>query len=542
MESRILAMEQQLHKISQQQSIIASLLNRLVLANSSSLGFDMGNKLWSSTSVTRQSIDGLKQDVAQAVRAVSITPPATPPNGVDAPPQLELYTGGSASAPAAEGNEMQLSSPNTPPSQPEPNDGGSASVPTTEDGEVQLASPTTLPPVNKDLDQLASDILDVVQRYGQHLPPAGSDGNSSNEWLGKPLFMGKVKAQLERGQAIRLILPAFPWKSINRVEKVTGILPDFGEELALYRLNQMCEDIKTVYPLGGQVYIATDGLVFDDVVGITDEDTWAYGEGLIQMAREHGLHNIKLRRVMDILGYTKDKTLDKELYLSLAKQCREEIISGYGRTEEEVRQMMKDDPDTLLTYCGFIRFLESDLRYSPVTAATKALSGQAYRRTVKKVAIQMMIRAESFTKLLQAHCPDYVRLSIHPSNGSVKLSFPLIVQGDGNFPRSPWHSSLAIAKDGTYSTIHSKDVRDTHDLILKDGRGYYFREKSDQWDFEDDEIVLEPRYRNRMIVRPARAEWHGVKTLSESQLQKLAALRAAHTAGPVEAIGFANAE
>ncbi|KAI5924925.1 Pyoverdine/dityrosine biosynthesis protein-domain-containing protein [Camillea tinctor] len=351
--------------------------------------------------------------------------------------------------------------------------------------------------------------------------------------------MGKVKAQLEKNQPIRLILPAFPWKSVNKVDKVTGTLPDFGEELALFRLNQMCEDIKTIYPLGGQVFIATDGLVFDDVVGIPDEDTWAYGEGLLEMAREHGLKNVKLLRVMDILGYTEGKALDKELYLSLSKKCREEILASYGRTEAEVRQMMKDDPDTLLTYCGFIRFLEGDLKFSPITASSKAISGNAYRKMVKKVAIQMMIRAESFTKLLQARCPEYVRLSIHPSTGSVKLSFPLIIQQSGDFPRSPWHSSLAISVDGAYTTVHSKDVRETHDLISKDGRPYYFREKSELWNLGED-VIVEPRYPNQLIVKPARAELFGTRALSAEQMEKIAALRAAHTAGPVVTKGFAE--
>ncbi|KAI1633315.1 Pyoverdine/dityrosine biosynthesis protein-domain-containing protein [Biscogniauxia mediterranea] len=407
--------------------------------------------------------------------------------------------------------------------------------------EVELTPPTLTPrtatPV-QDFEQLASDILDVIQRYGQHLPPKDGEGHSG-EWLGKPLFMGKVKEQLEKNQPVRLILPAFPWKSVNKVDKVTGTLPDFGEELALYRLNQMCEDIKTIYPLGGQVFIATDGLVFDDVMGIPDEDTWAYGEGLLDMAREHGLKNVKLLRVMDILGYTEGKSLDKELYLSLSKKCREEILASYGRTEAEVRQMMKDDPDTLLTYCGFIRFLEGDLKFSPITASSKAISGNAYRKMVKKVAIQMMIRAESFTKLLQARCPEYVRLSIHPSTGSVKLSFPLIIQQSGDFPRSPWHSSLAVGVDGAYTTVHSKDVRETHDLITRGGRGYYFREKSALWDLGED-MALEPRYPNQLIVKPSRADLFGTRALSAKQLEKIAALRAAHTAGPVVIEGFAE--
>ncbi|RWA08650.1 hypothetical protein EKO27_g6451 [Xylaria grammica] len=407
--------------------------------------------------------------------------------------------------------------------------------------EVELTPPATPPRAktpSRHVDELASDILDIIQRYGQHLP--SKDGEEhSGQWLGKPLFIGKVQAQLEKGQAIRLIMPAFPWKSVNRVEKVTGILPDLGEELALYRLNQMCEDIKAVYPLGGQVHIATDGLVFDDVVGISDEDTWAYGEGLVSMAKEHGLDNIKLMRVMDVLGYTDGKTLDKELYLSLTQKCREELLASYGRTEEEVRQMMKDDPDTLLTYCGFIRFLESDLKFSPIAADSKAMSGHKYRKTVKKVAIQMMIRAESFTKLLQARCPEYVRLSIHPSTGSVKLSVPLIIQASGDFPRSPWHSSLALSVNGAYTTVHSKDVKESHDLITRDGRGYYFREKSDLWEV-DEEIVYEPRYPNQLLVKPSRAELFGNKVLTAQQAERLAALKAAHTAGPVIAIGFAN--
>lgn len=170
-------------------------------------------------------------------------------------------------------------------------------------------------------------------------------------------------------------------------------MPDLGEELALGRLNQMCEDVRAIYPLGAQVWLATDGLVFDDVVGIPDEDTWAYSEGLMQIAQVRGYaENIKLFRAMDILGYTAGRKLDWALYSSLVQQCRDELLANYGRTEEEVRTMMKDDTDTLLTYCGFIRFLESDLKYSKI--ASDATSGHKFRKCVKKVAIQMMIRAE----------------------------------------------------------------------------------------------------------------------------------------------------
>lgn len=70
-------------------------------------------------------------------------------------------------------------------------------------------------PTTEELEKLASDILDVLQRYGKHLAPA--DGDHSTGWIGKPLFVEKVMKQLEKDQPIRMILPAFPWKSVSLI-------------------------------------------------------------------------------------------------------------------------------------------------------------------------------------------------------------------------------------------------------------------------------------------------------------------------------------
>jgi hypothetical protein len=119
----------------------------------------------------------------------------------------------------------------------------------------------------------------------------------------------------------------------------------------------------------------------------------------------------------------------------------------------------------------------------------------------------------------------------------VKLSVPLIIQGSGEFNRTPWHSSLAVGLDGGYGTVHSKSVRETHKLIYKDGRPYYFREKSELWDWEDEEVVFEPQYPNRMIVRPI-IGLTGQKVLTAQQTGLLQKLKAVHL-GPVVMTGFA---
>ena len=100
-----------------------------------------------------------------------------------------------------------------------------------------------------------------------------------------------------------------------------------------------------------------------DIIGIPDEDTWAYSAALMTMAAGNGFNNIKLLRVMDLLGLMTGQTMTREIYMSLTAASRTMLLNQYGRTEEEVREMMQTDNDTLLTYRGFIRFLETDLKY-----------------------------------------------------------------------------------------------------------------------------------------------------------------------------------
>ncbi|KAI9890315.1 MAG: hypothetical protein M1814_004225 [Vezdaea aestivalis] len=400
---------------------------------------------------------------------------------------------------------------------------------------TQLVTPPPEPVdlvVEKESTRLSIQILDVIQRYGQHLK---TENGPANAWIGRSRFLPGVEAHVEANQPIKMILPSFPWKSINRVDKVTGALPDLGEELALSRLNALCKDIGQVYAHGAEITIATDGLVFNDIVGISDEDTYEYSRVLMQLAADKGFEGIKMVRVMDLLGFTAGQTMTKELYLQHVDECRKELNSQFGNADEAIREMIQSDPDTLTTYRGFIRFLETDLKHSPV--AQNAVSGRQYRVIVKQVAQGMMNRAESFTKIIKARCPGFVRLSIHPSTGLEKLSVPLIVQANGSFPKSPWHCSVAVGVDGSYSTVHSKDVRETHNLVERAGRPYFYREKSDMYDWAPESVEIEHLYPSGVLVQP-RAGYSDI-SLSEEGMSQLKKLSQVQSAG-VSVQGFVN--
>ena len=62
---------------------------------------------------------------------------------------------------------------------------------------------------------------------------------------------------------IRLVLPAFPFKSPNNVDKVLGNLPDKAEEVSLALLQGLCDAIQDVYPPGASLVLVSDGIVYN---------------------------------------------------------------------------------------------------------------------------------------------------------------------------------------------------------------------------------------------------------------------------------------
>ena len=111
---------------------------------------------------------------------------------------------------------------------------------------------------HKPSDDTAARILTIIERYGQNEANA-----SGTAWLGRVRFEPIVREQVQNNEQIHMVLPAFPWKSVNKVEKVLGPLPDLGEELGIARLNALCNDINEIYEHGAEILITSDGLVYN---------------------------------------------------------------------------------------------------------------------------------------------------------------------------------------------------------------------------------------------------------------------------------------
>ncbi|KAJ5908617.1 hypothetical protein N7495_001299 [Penicillium taxi] len=347
---------------------------------------------------------------------------------------------------------------------------------------------------------MAVEVLKVIESYGVDYEKNGGC------WKGLESFVSTVVEQVGKQEPIRMILPAFPFKSPNGRDKVLGTLPDFGEELALAHLNGLCENIAQVYGPGANVYISSDGLVYNDILGVPDETVWEYGEGLRRMAVEKDFRHVKFIRLFELLEHPwfvhETPEAAKAFYLSHASCLRRELTYVFGDPTFDADVAIKTDNDTCLTYRGYIKFLTKDLAHQ---GENLSMSKRAREKQISQTARKMIVRGKMFAAAIKANRKDYVRLSIHESAGEKKLSVSLIPQKRGALGFTPWHASVAVGLDGSYRTTHAEDVRETHDLIYKNGQPYFFREKSDlfNWSADGVSVKFEHLYPCGLIISPA---------------------------------------
>ncbi len=252
-----------------------------------------------------------------------------------------------------------------------------------------------------------------------------------------------------------MILPAFPCKSRNIGEKVLGKLPDLGEEIALKTLDSLCRDIEKVYSPGAVITIVSDGRVFADLVGVTDEEVTRYQKALAGLAPSERIKFIGL------------ENLSSESEPNL---MRSKLIETFAPTIEEVRVKIESDSDALRLYVGMARFLRED------ASRDNFPSNEARKRASKLVALEIIRRNEAYGKLIDRAFPEALRLSIHPHPELAnKIGINLV--GDSEWG-TPWHNVAVLMKDGSTVLMKNSEAKKAgYSVLIKEGRPYgYFQE------------------------------------------------------------------
>ena len=247
---------------------------------------------------------------------------------------------------------------------------------------------------------------------------------------------------------------------------------------------------------------------------------WSYGEALRKMSRDKKFSSIKFMRLSDLLegegahnnpvqgtfsAQSKPSDHNHATYLAHASCRRKELLARYTPVGFDAKKAIKEDTDTCLTYRGYLRFLKKDLENIDdlrIGQDGTPLSANKYAKVIEAIGQAMITRGAAFAAAIKKTHVDYVRLSIHPTTAVTKFPVQMIPQKLGKLGRTPWHSVIRVGLDGSWTTGHAEDFYNTHDLICRDGRPYYFREKSDLYDWGDLKVEFEHLYPCGLIIRP----------------------------------------
>jgi len=248
-------------------------------------------------------------------------------------------------------------------------------------------------------------------------------------------------------------LPGFPCKSPNHSKKVFGPLPDYGEARALERLDLLARQIEQVFPYGVEILIVSDGRLFADVIGVSDDAVTAYGAEVKTLITSNRVTFLSLE---DILGQGSPDCL------------RKTIDQKYSEDLSRLKERCLHEPDALRLYLGFTKFLSLDLEKRHLESRT------AFERRCKQLALVVMQRSDAFSCLIKETFPEYLRLSIHPHQSSVeKLGVWLISNDDG--AGTPWHNVVVREASNHERLVHKADIDPLrYRLVVKNGRPWCF--------------------------------------------------------------------
>jgi pyoverdine/dityrosine biosynthesis protein Dit1 len=268
---------------------------------------------------------------------------------------------------------------------------------------------------------IASQILDLVFEIRNLTKVSDESMALIADSKNRQFQIAKIEAFMAAGTQIHMILPAFPAKSPNP-RKTVSSMPDYGEVLALTRLNNLCEDIKALYEPGAHITICSDGRVFSDVVQVSDCAVEIYGREIQRIITEHTLPNLSTFSLDDVFSAHNYDLMRSRLFAEFAEDL------------ETLRARVKSDDDTKSLFNGIHRFMfEDQLALNP----EKSKSG--LRESSKVLAYEVIRRSNAWSRLVEQKFPESLRLSIHPQSvNSTKIGVRLIPSND--LWRTPWHS------------------------------------------------------------------------------------------------------
>ncbi|WDE11300.1 L-tyrosine/L-tryptophan isonitrile synthase family protein [Thalassomonas haliotis] len=285
-----------------------------------------------------------------------------------------------------------------------------------------------------DKSAIAEKLIPVMQSY----LVAGEQDKFVGQ--GAALLLSQLHFFIEQALPLEFILPGFPCKSPNDVDKSFSVMPDYGEVRAIERLDEFAGQLNEIYPPGCRVTILSDGTTFSDVVCVSEENKEAYKKALRSLTVTE---NISWADLTALLAPVKDNAaaLSSE---AKRKALVNRVASG-PRAFEKFVNKVKGDSEQARVHDKLCSYLYHDIHLERFSEGDR----DSYLESISEKAYQMMYRGRALSAGIEQAYPHHIRLSVHQyDNAGPKFTFALTDHQQKSI--SPWHTVPVRLLNGQY--------------------------------------------------------------------------------------------
>ncbi|MCJ8274766.1 MAG: L-tyrosine/L-tryptophan isonitrile synthase family protein, partial [Psychrosphaera sp.] len=263
---------------------------------------------------------------------------------------------------------------------------------------------------------------------------------------------------------LQLILPGFPCKSPNDVDKTFSAMPDYGEVIAIERLDKLCFDLNAIYAPRSKLTILSDGTTFADVVQVSDQTKQLYKLALRDITVTENIAWADLSSILPEINVNEpDDKLRKALLKTVAKG---------PRPFEKFVDKVKKDPAQSKVHDKMCSYLYHDINLERFSEQCR----DGYLASISEKAYQMMYRGKALNQGIQNTFPNHIRLSVHAyDNAGPK--FTVILNPNSTKAIAPWHSVPVRLLNGQFVQLpHSIAKERLLALVTWQGQHWFYLE------------------------------------------------------------------
>jgi L-tyrosine isonitrile synthase len=258
--------------------------------------------------------------------------------------------------------------------------------------------------------------------------------------VGQKEFIQHLAQFIERNEPIQMLLPGFPFKSANHEKKVLGALPDMAERKSLVYLQEIANQIEQVYVPGIHITIFCDGIVFGELLGISEQVIQDYERALEKLCQD-----------LPSLTVVTTQKLQQKLRLKKVLEVSA-YLDQFSPSNAEMKAQLASNSKVQDSFHNLQARLALEFDHSQ---GYKAL--RQYSNGLSEVAFLLMAREARLRTAMKELFPhqQFVRLTVHPSQ-DISQKFGIKLSPDSSI--TPYHGVCVDEGNGHWTIQFSKDV------------------------------------------------------------------------------------